>query len=293
MDKWLSPREAAEILGINPDTLRRWERDGLIESERTPGGQRRYREKDALAVLNGEKPTRSSNSRERSTASPIPARQEVEVAEPHAPILPSWERRVREEAADVEVIKLRREKSALVRAEHEERAERERQEAFKKQDVARRNAEAERKEKAEAAERQRLANLRVYGNALAIGAPTEHQARVARDLLSSVNAEEYPADLSLYLAYNQVSSRVSHLLKPWRESQEREREEKEEQRKLNLLILGGLSYARTETREWEGEDAARAIREVEEELRLEAEADWTIDDVRDLVAEVLDDWADD
>lgn len=290
MDKWLSPREVAEILGINPDTLRRWERDGLIESERTPGGQRRYREEDALALLDGDKPTRETNSRERSAA-PLPAiHQEVEVEQPRQSAMPSWERRVKEEAADVEVIKLRREKAALVRAEHEEREERQRQELFRKQELARRTGEAERKEKAEAADRQRLANLRVYGNASAIGAPPEYQARVARDLLSSVNAEEYPADLSLYLAYNQVSSRVSHLLKPWRESQEREREEEEEKRQLNILILGALSYARTETREWEPKDAARALREVEEELRREAEADWTMDDVRDLVAEVLDEW---
>jgi DNA-binding transcriptional MerR regulator len=33
-------RQAAAALGISPDTLRRWEREGLINSERTPLGDR-------------------------------------------------------------------------------------------------------------------------------------------------------------------------------------------------------------------------------------------------------------
>lgn len=35
-------REAARILGVSLDTLRRWEKAGKIKSERTPGGHRRY-----------------------------------------------------------------------------------------------------------------------------------------------------------------------------------------------------------------------------------------------------------
>ena len=83
---------------------------------------------------------------------------------------------------------------------------------------------------------------------------------------------------------------MTQLLKPWRESQQHEHEEAEIKRKVNLLILGGLSYARTETWSWESEDAARALREVEKELRYEAEADWTIDDVRDAVDDILAEW---
>ena len=34
--------EAAEMLGVTPDTLRRWEEDGVLLPERTGGGHRRY-----------------------------------------------------------------------------------------------------------------------------------------------------------------------------------------------------------------------------------------------------------
>lgn len=37
---------AAEIAGIHPQTLRLWERKGLVEPYRTPGGTRRYSEED-------------------------------------------------------------------------------------------------------------------------------------------------------------------------------------------------------------------------------------------------------
>ncbi|MFP4655556.1 MAG: MerR family DNA-binding transcriptional regulator [Methanohalobium sp.] len=35
-------KQASEYLGVNPETLRRWEREGKINPERTEGGHRRY-----------------------------------------------------------------------------------------------------------------------------------------------------------------------------------------------------------------------------------------------------------
>jgi putative resolvase len=41
--KMVGIQEAAEFLGVCPQTLRRWEREGrLLPDERTPGGRRRY-----------------------------------------------------------------------------------------------------------------------------------------------------------------------------------------------------------------------------------------------------------
>ncbi len=44
MNKLLTIAEAAELLGVSGNTLRRWERQGkLVPDERTAGNQRRYR----------------------------------------------------------------------------------------------------------------------------------------------------------------------------------------------------------------------------------------------------------
>ena len=43
MSKFLTIHQAADLLGVSPQTLRRWEREGKgITAQRTAGGQRRY-----------------------------------------------------------------------------------------------------------------------------------------------------------------------------------------------------------------------------------------------------------
>lgn len=53
--------EAAEMLGVHPETLRRWDRDGklnaVIINDR---GDRRYKTSDVLAIINGPQSTESS-----------------------------------------------------------------------------------------------------------------------------------------------------------------------------------------------------------------------------------------
>lgn len=41
---------AAELAGVHPQTLRTYERKGLIKPKRTPGGTRRYSERDIARV---------------------------------------------------------------------------------------------------------------------------------------------------------------------------------------------------------------------------------------------------
>lgn len=43
--------EAAQMLGVHPDTLKRWERAGHIASTRTPTGHRRFRRDDVEALI--------------------------------------------------------------------------------------------------------------------------------------------------------------------------------------------------------------------------------------------------
>jgi excisionase family DNA binding protein len=53
----LTPRQAAEVLGVNTNTLARWVRDGRIPALTTPGGHRRYRRTD-IRTLSTEREKR-------------------------------------------------------------------------------------------------------------------------------------------------------------------------------------------------------------------------------------------
>ena len=50
-------RKAAEILGVHPITLRRWEKVGKVRCIRTPSGQRRFPRSGALRLLGGDLPS--------------------------------------------------------------------------------------------------------------------------------------------------------------------------------------------------------------------------------------------
>lgn len=290
MTRSLSPRDAAEKLGISPDTLRRWERDGLIPCERTPGGQRRYREADICALLEREpgdhapripsavltaRAVHSTTKRPPSTA---------------ASQITSWQRRVNEEKADLEVARLRREREALIRVEREEREARDFAAKQQQRLAAARAAEQERRIAFEATQEKRLEELRSYGRACAASAPPEYEARVVRDLLSTVNLDEYPPNLADDLARAQVAAHVEKLLKPWKKREADARSRLESERVAATLVNSGKLYAQIETWAWERRDSERALREVDRALRDEVEADWTDDDVHDLVDDILDEW---
>ena len=51
----LTISEASSFIGVSPSTLRRYERQGLIQPKRTVGGHRRYLIAD-LRTLNGDAP---------------------------------------------------------------------------------------------------------------------------------------------------------------------------------------------------------------------------------------------
>lgn len=57
----MSVGEAAALVGVHVDTLKRWEKAGRISSFRTPLGHRRYNRADVEALL-----TSSSDTAEAS-----------------------------------------------------------------------------------------------------------------------------------------------------------------------------------------------------------------------------------
>lgn len=51
--------EAAEALGVQVETIRRWERRGLIKTKRTRGGQRTVPSSEIKRLRGGRKPAKS------------------------------------------------------------------------------------------------------------------------------------------------------------------------------------------------------------------------------------------
>jgi excisionase family DNA binding protein len=52
-NRLLTPAEVAAMLRVDPKTVTRWARGGKLSSIRTPGGHRRYSEREVRGFLNG------------------------------------------------------------------------------------------------------------------------------------------------------------------------------------------------------------------------------------------------
>lgn len=68
----LTVKQAAKILAMSPETLRRWENEGRIESSRTAGGHRRFQQADVEALLADIKQGKFSERISRQKNAPIP-----------------------------------------------------------------------------------------------------------------------------------------------------------------------------------------------------------------------------
>ena len=55
-ERLLTTGEAAEVLGVSDETLRRWTKDGLVRHVKLPSGRTRYHRSDLLAVLTPVEP---------------------------------------------------------------------------------------------------------------------------------------------------------------------------------------------------------------------------------------------
>jgi excisionase family DNA binding protein len=50
-ERWLMPAEAAALFPASTRALRKWAKAGVLSTHRTPGGHRRYRESEVLALV--------------------------------------------------------------------------------------------------------------------------------------------------------------------------------------------------------------------------------------------------
>lgn len=299
MDKCLSPSDAAERLGITPDTLRRWEREGKLQSDRTPGGQRRYREADIQGLLDGSHTQRFAPIAATRTLPTSPPRRvgfEDEYEPSDLPIttkperIPEWERRVNEERADLEVTKIRREREALLRADREAAEERSRAIENERLAVAQRERDARDNEARCKRESERLNSLRAFGRAMCILAPADYQAKVTRDLQTYVNSTQFPADLNSALGYQYVQARVNEILEPWRDAESREREKRERVNSKTHKILLAMSRAKSRTIDWDEPDAREALAEIKEALDEELSGEPSDPDPDVIADEILNEW---
>lgn len=53
-ERLLTPGEVASLFRVDPKTVTRWAASGKLTSIRTPGGHRRFRESEVLAILKGD-----------------------------------------------------------------------------------------------------------------------------------------------------------------------------------------------------------------------------------------------
>lgn len=57
-DPWLALGAASRLVGVGPDTLRRWADTGKVQSYQTPGGHRRFLRSSLQAMINAPRRTR-------------------------------------------------------------------------------------------------------------------------------------------------------------------------------------------------------------------------------------------
>ena len=60
--EWLSLGPASRLVGVDPDTLRRWADDGRVRAFATPGGHRRFATEDLQRLVQARSPRRRSLS---------------------------------------------------------------------------------------------------------------------------------------------------------------------------------------------------------------------------------------
>jgi hypothetical protein len=192
-----------------------------------------------------------------------------------------WQNIASDARAKLEAVKARSETSSIL-------GEREAQET-------RARVQAE-KVANEAKEEKRIEALKTLGReeAIAAGLPPAWRARLSAELESYVNTPQFPPTLPAHEARDFIRAKVGEFVNQFREEaavkQERESAAQAavlERITINNLLEWGLRHADEATGLWDSRDRVRALAEVQRGLRDEVDADWTYEEVRILVEDLL------
>lgn len=281
MQKLLTIGEAAKLLGLQVDTIRKLERAGQIRAVRTEGGHRRFTPEEIDRHRAAGRRGATARSVRRSPARPKdsarqPARHAVSgecTARPPALARPAYTAPTPPQPAPQAAPSPARPAAA-----------------------------------SDPFEAYRLEGIKAEGRAaIPWGTPAEWQGKVIAELERFVTPTQFPSSLWASQAAEIVRARVVEVLRPYHEAQEKaaaERkaaDEKAEQdarlkaesdRCRSALIRHGNIHALRETLSWRAAGyEARA--EVERILARDVVHDLTELEVESLVDEVLDQWEDD
>ena len=276
--QWFTTSEAARYLGVSVDKVRQLDESGELKASRTEGKHRRFarRALDAYLARHGrrslpkvERPKPRPRQIPRPHADPEPFDDDVDAFEPGDEGFESFVEPPPPPPAPNPFEKLER-----------ERAER------KKRD-------------AEEAPLRRLATLKQYGlGQVPYGTPDIWRAKVASALEGFVTLKTLPSWINDTDAYGIVRGKVDEVLQPYQEEvahkkadDARKHQEWLDERRVQQLIEYGKSYASSKMGwDWESDDRARALRDVERMLQDDAKPGWTEQDVKDAVDDVLREW---
>ena len=279
--QWLSASEAARYLGVSGDKVRQREESGDLPAERTEGGHRRFSRK-ALDAYLARHDRRSKAKVERPTPRPRPIARPRPDPEPVDADVGAFE------PGDDDFEPFVEPPPPPPRPNPFEKLERELAERKKRE--------------AEEAPLRRLATLKQYGlGQVPYGTPDIWRAKVASALEAFVTLTTFPSWINDAEAYGIVRGKVDEALQPYQEEvahkqadDARKQQEWLDERRVQQLVEYGKSYASSKMGwDWESDDRARALRDVERVLQDDVEPGSTEQDVKDAVDDELDEWEDD
>jgi len=290
--------ETARRLNLAVDTVRRMADDGVIRSERTPGGHRRFREDVVEAHERKQRPAAMWAKRIR----PVPARgraagrlvqrlagspygDDPASDEDHYPTeLPEDPEDYTEEGPPDSTGGVSRTRQRVEAAIEIVRA--------MQPPIEARTMKHADKQEPEAA---RLNRYKAHGMiCVPHDVPASERSKVIAELDKRVTDQEFPIWVSDFEAMRIVGGLVEEILKAGLEQAQRDAKAAEDKRRSERLIQHGLSHARSNTsRGWDETAAEEALEEVEQGLRAEVKPNWSERRVCERVEDLLDLWDDD